>query len=119
MKAGYTGFKRLWYATKFSIKGLNFAFRNESAFRQELAALLVLVPLALYLGDNEVEWILMIGSCLLVIIVELLNTAVEAAVDRVGEEFHTLAGVAKDVGSAAVFVSLILFAMVWGLIVFI
>lgn len=117
MKAGNTGFKRVWHATRYSVQGLVFAFKNESAFRQELAALVLMVPLAIYLGNNEIEWILMIGSCLIVIIVELLNSAVEAVVDRVGDEFHTLSGIAKDLGSAAVFVSIGLLIMVWGLII--
>jgi diacylglycerol kinase (ATP) len=116
MKASNTGFKRIWYATKFSFKGLDFAFRNESAIRQEFAALCVLIPLAFYLGDNKIEWILMIASCLLVIIVELLNSAIEAVVDRVGEEFHPLSGAAKDMGSASVMLSIALFILVWGLI---
>ena len=110
------GIRRLICAIGFSINGLRFAFRSEAAFRQELAALLVLVPLALWLRDSAVERALLIGSLFLVIITELLNTAIEAVVDRVGEERHNLSAHAKDVGSAAVFVAIANAVIVWCLV---
>lgn len=116
MKPGYTGWRRVMHATHFSFKGLKAAWRNESAFRQELGLCLVLLPLAWWIGKGPVEWILLMGSCLLVLIVELLNTAVECAVDRIGPERHELSGRAKDVGSAAVMVALFLAALTWGLL---
>ncbi|MBA1147320.1 diacylglycerol kinase [Ectothiorhodospiraceae bacterium WFHF3C12] len=113
MKPGYTGIRRLAYATVYSIQGLVFAWRNESAFRQELMLALVMLPAALWLGETAAQVAVLAGSCFLVVIVELLNTAIEAVVDRVGPERNDLAGSAKDVGSAAVFVSLLLTAFVW------
>ena len=100
----------------FSLAGLKTAWRNEAAFRQECALCIVMIPLAFWLGRTAVERALLMGSCLLVLVVELLNTAVEAVVDRVGTDHHQLSGQAKDLGSAAVFVSLLLTATVWGLI---
>ena len=116
MKPGHTGWRHLIHSTRYSVMGLRAAFRNEAAFRQELFLCLVLVPLALWLGQNAVEWILLIGSCLLVLIVELLNTAVEAVVDRIGPERHELSGRAKDIGSAAVMMALMIAGLTWGLL---
>jgi len=110
-----TGLKRIVNATFFSVAGLKAAWRNEAAFRQECALALVLTPAAFWLGETAVERSLLIGSCWLVLIVELLNSAVEATVDRVGMDHHKLSGRAKDLGSAGVFVSLALTALVWGL----
>jgi diacylglycerol kinase (ATP) len=93
--------------------GFVHAWRYEAAFRQEIALTVVLAPLAMFLGRTGVERVILIGSCLLVLIVELLNSAVEATVDRVGEEHHELSGRAKDLGSAAVLVSLVAVATVW------
>ena len=115
-KPGATGLNRIVNATGYSFKGLAAALRHESAFRQELALCVVLVPAAVWLGRNAVEWSLLVGSLLLVLIVELLNSAVEAVVDRIGNERHELAGRAKDLGSAAVFVSLLNVVVIWGLI---
>lgn len=115
-KPGNTGLRRILNATVFSLAGLRTAWRDEAAFRQELSLCLVLVPAAVWLGRTAVERSLLIGSCLLVLIVELLNTGIENVVDRVGQEQHRLSGQAKDLGSAAVFVSLILVVVVWGLI---
>ncbi len=114
--AGNTGVRRIINATFFSLAGLKTAWRNEAAFRQECALCVVLVPLAFWLGQTAVERALLIGSCLLVLVVELLNSAVEAVVDRVGTDHHRLSGQAKDLGSAAVFVGLVLTAIVWALI---
>jgi diacylglycerol kinase (ATP) len=111
-----TGLKRLLLATGYSCAGLAAAWRHEAAFRQELLLLILLGPVGLWLGDGGVEKALLLGSLLLVIVVELLNSAVEAVVDRTGAEHHELSGRAKDLGSAAVFMSLILAAIIWGLV---
>ena len=117
-KAGNTGVRRIIRAAGYSWKGVCAAFRNEAAFRQELALTLVLVPLAFWLGANALERALMIGVWLLVPIIELLNSGIEAVVDRIGDEPHPLAGRAKDVGSAAVFLALANAAIVWAILVF-
>ena len=116
MKPQNTGFKRIINATFFSIAGLKAAWRNEAAFRQECSLALVLTPAAFWLGRNAVERSLLLGTVWLVLIVELLNSAVEAVVDRVGTDHHRLSGRAKDLGSAGVFVSLLLTLVVWVLI---
>ncbi|MDD3608560.1 MAG: diacylglycerol kinase [Halothiobacillaceae bacterium] len=112
------GFRRVFLAARYSWQGLATAYRKEEAFRQELWLALVLVPLGLWLGDNGIERALLVGSVLLVLIVELLNTGIENVVDRVGLEPHKLSGRAKDMGSAAVFVALANVALVWGLVLF-
>ena len=117
-KPGATGLTRIINAYGYSMKGLRAAFINESAFRQEVLLALLLTPLAIWLGENAIEYILLIGSVLLVLVVELLNSAIEAVVDRIGSEQHELSGRAKDIGSAAVFLSLCIVALVWGLIIF-
>ncbi|MGJ8688200.1 MAG: diacylglycerol kinase [Gammaproteobacteria bacterium] len=110
------GIARLIAATRYSFAGLGSAFRSEEAFRLECLALVVLSPLAFVLGDNALEIVLMIGSVILLMIIELLNTAVEAVVDRIGVEYHELSRQAKDIGSAAVFMGMVLVAFVWGLL---
>jgi diacylglycerol kinase (ATP) len=115
-KPGNTGIRRIVNATFFSLAGLRAAWQHESAFRQEVMLFVVLIPTGLWLGRTAVERALLIGSCLLVLVVELLNSGIEAIVDRVGLEPHRLSGQAKDLGSAAVFVSLTLVLVVWGLI---
>ena len=115
-KPGNTGLKRIWNATFYSLAGLRAAWRGESAFRQESLLCVVLIPAAFWLGTTAVERSLLVGSCLLVLIVELLNSGIEAAVDRIGSEHHDLSGRAKDLGSAAVFLSLALVLVVWALI---
>ncbi len=112
-KPGKTGIARIIDAGGYSWLGLTAAFKHEAAFRQELLLLVVLVPLAVWLGDGGVEYALLIGCLLLVLITELLNSAVEAVVDRIGPEHHELAGRAKDIGSAAVFVALVNVGLVW------
>lgn len=112
-KPGNTGIRRIMNATVYSLQGLRYAWQHEAAFRQETALTLVLTPLAFWLGRSPLEIALLIGVCLIMLIVELLNTAVEAVVDRHGDEVHELAGAAKDLGSAAVFVSLCLVTLVW------
>ncbi|MDH5191239.1 MAG: diacylglycerol kinase [Gammaproteobacteria bacterium] len=108
-----TGMKRIWRATGFSWNGLKAAFTHEAAFRQELFAFVILAPLAFYLGNTSLQIAVMIGSLFLVLITELLNSAIEAVVDRTGKEHHELAGRAKDVASAAVFLSLVNAVVVW------
>ena len=117
-KTGVTGIRRIINAFGYSMKGLRAAFKHESAFRQETALLIILLPSAFLLGQNIVDYSILIGSLMLVIIVELLNSAVEAVVDRVGDEHHKLAGRAKDIGSAAVFVALVNVGVIWSMYVF-
>jgi len=113
-----TGLRRIINAAGYSMLGLKAAWRTEAAFRQEVILVAILSPLALVLGENGVERALLIGACLVVVIAELLNSAVEAVVDRIGPEHHPLAGAAKDLGSAAVFVGLLMVVVVWGLVLF-
>ena len=115
-KAGHSGLGRILRAMKFSSQGLASAWKNEAAFRQELILLVVLVPAAIWLGQTALERAVLIGCLFVVLIVELINSAIEAAIDRHGDEIHELSGRAKDMGSAAVFVSLLLVAVVWGMI---
>jgi diacylglycerol kinase (ATP) len=115
-KPGNTGLRRIINATFFSMAGFRTAWRDEAAFRQELLLSVVLIPTAFWLGRTAVERSLLIGSCLIVLIVELLNTGIENVVDRFGEERHRLSGQAKDMGSAAVFTSLMLTLVIWSLI---
>lgn len=110
------GLRRILKAFGFSMAGFRECFRHEEGFRQEVYVLLLLVPLGLWLGDGPVERALLVGSLLIVPIVELLNSAVEANVDRVGLEKHELSRRAKDIASAAVFLSIVLAALVWALI---
>jgi diacylglycerol kinase (ATP) len=110
---GATGVRRLVNATRNSLEGLAAAVRHEAAFRQELLLAAVLVPLGLWLGNDGVERALLVGSMLMVLVVELLNSAIEAVVDRVSLENHELARRAKDYGSAAVMMALAATATVW------
>ncbi len=113
---GKTGLRRLINAFGYSLDGLRAAYRNEDAFRQEVRLALALIPLALILGHTSIERALMIACVLLVIVVELLNSAVEATVDRISLDHHLLAKRAKDIGSAAVLLSLVNLFVVWVLI---
>jgi diacylglycerol kinase (ATP) len=115
---GKTGLTRLINAFGYSMEGLKAAYQNEDAFRQEVKLAIVLIPLAIYLGRSGMERALMIACVLLVIIVELLNSSVEATVDRISFDHHMLAKRAKDIGSAAVLLSLLNLAVVWGLVLF-
>ena len=115
---GKTGLRRLWNAFHYSLAGFKAAYRNEDAFRQESLLAAVLIPLALILPAGAVGKALMIASVLLVLVVELLNSAVEATVDRISLENHHLAKRAKDIGSAAVLMSLANLAVVWALVLF-
>lgn len=116
-KPGATGVTRIINATGYSMKGLKSAWNNEAAFRQELVLVLALMPLAGWLGDSLNEILLLICISWLVVIVEVLNSAIEAVVDRIGSEHHELSGRAKDLGSAAVFIALALNALVWGALI--
>ncbi|MCA1714050.1 MAG: diacylglycerol kinase [Gammaproteobacteria bacterium] len=108
---------RILKAAVWSLQGLRSAWLHESSFRLEVYLFLVLAPLGWWLGESSVERALLIGSCLLVLSIELLNSSIEAVIERYGPEFHELAGRAKDMGSAAVFVLMLNVLLVWGLIV--
>ncbi len=116
VKPRNTGLNRIWKASIYSAQGLKAAWQHESAFRQELVISMVLLPIAFWIANSWVEVAVLMGVCFLVLIVELLNSAVEAVVDRVGHEHHDLAGQAKDMGSAAVMLSLIMAVGTWVLI---
>lgn len=113
-KPGNTGFRRVIRATRFSAQGFAHAWKYEAAFRQELVLAVVLTPVAFWLGQTIVERASLIAVLLLALIVELLNSAIEAAIDRHGDEHHVLSGRAKDMGSAAVFTALLVVVLVWG-----
>lgn len=113
---GKTGLRRVWNALHYSLDGLKAAYRHEDAFRQETLLAVILIPLALFLPRTGLEKAILIASVLAVLIVELLNSAVEAVVDRVSLENHHLAKRAKDIGSAAVLISLVSVAATWALI---
>ncbi|MBW6521414.1 MAG: diacylglycerol kinase [Desulfoarculaceae bacterium] len=113
-----TGLRRIINAAGYSFSGLRTAWRMEAAFRQEVILAAILLPLAFLLGNNGVERALLVGTCLVVLVAELLNSAIEAVVDRIGPEHHLLSGAAKDLGSAAVFVALVMVAMTWGLVLY-
>jgi diacylglycerol kinase (ATP) len=115
---GNKGIIRIIRASVYSWQGLCAAWRHEAAFRQEVVLAVVMIPLGLYLGDNGVEKALLIGSVLLVLLVEIINSAVEAVVDRFGDEQHELSGRAKDMASAAVALAIALMAAVWILVLF-
>ncbi len=111
---GKTGLRRVWNALHYSIAGLRAAYQHEDAFRQEALLAVLLIPVSFFLPVTGVGRALMIGSVLLVLIVELLNSAIEAAVDRISLERHHLSKRAKDIGSAAVLLALMNVALVWG-----
>ncbi len=118
MKPGQKGLQRVISATGYSWKGLQAAVKYEAAFRQELFLAIVLLPVAIWLGQTAVEYALMLGSLLLVLIVEILNSAIEAVVDRIGDEVHELSARAKDMGSAAVMLALLNVLVIWSLIAY-
>jgi diacylglycerol kinase (ATP) len=107
------GMTRLLRAFSSSWNGLKGAYREEAAFRQELAFAVIVIPAGLWLGHGAIERVLLVAPVFLILIVELLNSAIEATVDRIGFERHALAGLAKDIGSAAVLMSFVLLAVVW------
>lgn len=117
-KPGKTGLTRLVNALGYSLQGLAAAWKHEAAFRQELVLGIVLLPVAFWLASTPVELILLISSIFWVWMAELANSSLEAVVDRMGSEHHELAGRAKDIGSALVFVSLVLLLVIWGIVAF-
>jgi diacylglycerol kinase (ATP) len=114
---GRTGIDRIVHATRNSLNGLHAAYTGESAFRQETWLALVLLPASLWLGRSAIEVAVLVATVLLVLIVELLNSAIEAVVDRVSFDWHDLSKRAKDIASAAVFLSLLLCAGVWAMVI--
>ena len=112
-KTGATGFTRIINAGGYSWLGFKAAYKNEAAFRQELWLCIILIPVALYFGETVLDKALLIGSLLFVLVVELLNSAIEAVVDRIGDEVHELSGRAKDMGSTAVFIAITLAVIIW------
>ncbi len=109
-----TGFGRFYHATRYSIKGIRAAYQSEPAFRYEAWAAALMFVLSFWVAQTGLQWGLMVAALLIVLLTELVNTAIEAVVDRAGTEFNTLAGLAKDLGSAAVFCSLLITAAIWG-----
>lgn len=116
MKSNYVGLKRLIYAAHYSIKGLVASWESEAAIRQEIILASFLLPITFFLDISSTEQVLLIFSLVFILIVELLNTALETTVDRIGCEFNTMSGKAKDIGSAAVFVSLLNAILIWTII---
>lgn len=119
-RASAWSLRRLWHATRYSLQGLRAVYLHEAAFRQELLLCALLAPLAVVLAlTSPLDWTqcaLLVASLLLILVVELLNSAIESVVDRISDEHHTLAGRAKDTGSAAVLIALVLAAVVWALV---
>ncbi len=113
MKNEATGLKRIVSAFRFSMQGLKTCYQSEAAFKQEVWLSIVLIPLAFWLKESAIERLLLIAPIFLVLIVEILNSAIESVVDRIGDEYHVLSGAAKDMGSAAVWLSLILVLVTW------
>lgn len=114
MKPGKTGIRRIIDATGYSMAGLRATWISEAAFRQELLLSAALLPLSFWLAQTPLQWLVLVAPLLLMLIVELLNSAVEAVVDRISDDHHELSGRAKDMGSAAVLLSLVLLASSWG-----
>lgn len=113
-----TGLARFYYATGYSIKGIKAAFKHEPAFQYEVYAFLLLFPASFWVAQTATQWALLVSVCLLVLALEVINSAIEAVVDRAGTEFNELAGRAKDLGSAAVMFGLLIAAAVWGGIIY-
>lgn len=111
-------FRHIHNAVIYSMAGFKAAWTNEMAFRTEAIVIAILLPIGIWMGKTAVEWALLIGSCMLVLITELLNSAVENVVDRIGTEHHILSKHAKDLGSAAAAVSMLTAAIIWGLIAY-
>lgn len=113
MKPGKTGIARLIDAAGYSIEGMKACWQNEAAFRQEIALCAVLFALSFFVAASLEQWLLLVSPLLLLLMVELLNSAVENVVDRIGDEYHELSGRAKDTASAAVFICLVLIGLCW------
>jgi len=116
MKPGKTGFARLFAATGYSIRGIKACWQHEAAFRQEVALTLVLFPASFFIAKSTIQWLLLVSPLFLLLMVEMLNSAIEAIVDRIGAEQHELSGRAKDIASAPVMLCLLLIAIIWGVI---
>ena len=116
MKPGKTGIARLIAATGYSIKGIQACWRHEAAFRQEVVLAVVLLPVSFFIAKSAIQWLLLISPLFLLLMVELLNSAIEVVVDRIGAEHHELSGRAKDIASASVFLCLFLIAISWAVI---
>ncbi len=114
MKSPHSGLKRVIHAAGYSWKGFRSTWKHEAAFRQEVILFSLMAPLAFWIGDTASERVILIAVLLIVLVVELLNSAVESVVDRIGEDYHKLSGRAKDQGSAAVFLSFFIAILVWG-----
>lgn len=114
MKSPHTGLKRVFFAAGYSWKGFKSTWKHEAAFKQEVILFALMMPLAFWIGDTASETVILIAVLLIVLVVELLNSAVETVVDRIGEDYHKLSGRAKDQGSAAVFLSFFIAILVWG-----
>jgi len=112
-KTGVTGISRIINAAGYSWLGFKAAYKNEAAFRQELWLCILLIPAALYFGETLLDQAILISSLLFILIVELLNSAIEAVVDRIGDEVHELSGRAKDMGSTAVFIAITMAVIIW------
>lgn len=117
MKPGNKGLYRVYKAGIYSMQGIKAAWKHEAAFRQEVILMLLLTPAAFIVGSGLTQQLLLLVLAWLIVIVEILNSAVEAVVDRFGGEMHDLSGRAKDMGSAAVFITLVLNAVVWGAVI--
>ncbi len=115
-KPNKTGLTRLLRAAVCSRQGFSYIWKSEEAFRQEVVLCIVFIPLGLFLGDGGTDRALLIGSVLLIPLVEVLNTAIECTIDRIGPEFHELSGNAKDLGSSAVILSICITSVVWGMV---
>ncbi|NOY16404.1 MAG: diacylglycerol kinase [Gammaproteobacteria bacterium] len=116
---GVTGIRRIINAAGYSYAGLIATFKNEAAFRQELLLMAILVPVALWFGEGSIEKVLLVSSLLLILIVELINSAIESTIDRIGSEQNELSGRAKDIGSAAVFLALLNAVVIWAFLLLI
>ena len=112
-KASAFSLMRIVHALRYSAKGVKYAWLNEAAFRQEVFLAVVFIPLGFWLGNTAVERVLLVGVCFFVLIVELLNTGIEVVVDRISLDRHELSGVAKDLGSAAVMLGLLMWGLTW------
>ncbi|RDE25023.1 diacylglycerol kinase [Motiliproteus coralliicola] len=117
-KPGRSGLSRIYHAAIYSWQGFRAAWKHEAAFRQELILTIILLPIGYWIAADAAELALLYLPVGLVLLMELMNSAIEAVVDRVGEERHPLSGRAKDIGSAAVFLALVLLAVIWGLVAF-
>jgi diacylglycerol kinase (ATP) len=115
-KPGRKGLLRVLYATKYSWQGIKAAWKHEAAFRQELVLALIGIPLAVWLSESTIELLWLILPLFILVMAELVNSAIEAVVDRISDEQHELAGRAKDIGSAIVFVAILLLLVIWSLI---